>query len=136
MNSKLVLAAAALLAGCATTTMDSIMQSWHGEHIDAVVKRWGYPNAERDFRGRKLYVWNDSGTYIVPSFGSATTTISRGQATTTGTAIGGGTVSGQCERVLEVDQAGKVIASQWGGNNCCVMAIAGHCAQLQNPARP
>lgn len=132
---------ALLLTGCATSTMDSIMNSWQGEHIDQVVKRWGYPNAEREFRGRRLYVWNDSGTYIVPSFGSSSATVTRtgpGTATVTGTSfsVGGGTISGRCERILEVDPAGKVVATQWGGNDCCVMAVAGHCATLANPARP
>lgn len=137
----LIIPIAALLTSCATTTMGTIMQSWRGEHIDRVVERWGYPNAERDFRGRKLYIWNDGGTYIVPSFGSASgSAVATGARTTsvyaTTTSIGGGAIQGVCERVLEVDPTGKVVGTQWQGNDCCVMAVAGRCATWANPARP
>lgn len=116
------------------------MRSWEGEHIDRVVARWGYPNAERDFRGRKLYIWNESSSYIMPSFsstsGSAIVTSPRTASIyTTTTGIGGGAVQGVCERVLEVDPTGKIVSWQWGGNNCCVMAVAGRCASWSNPAR-
>jgi len=139
MNRVYCVIASALLVGCATTTMDRIMKSWQGEHIDQVVARWGYPNAEREFRGRKLYVWNDGGAYVFPSYTSTTGTVTRvgpGVAAVSSQTfgIGGGTISGQCERTLEIDSAGKVVSWQWAGNDCCVMAVSGRCAQLANPS--
>lgn len=130
----------ALLAGCATGTMDRIMTSWQGEHIDRVVERWGYPNAERNFRGKTLYVWNESSTYVLPSYSTTTGTVSRagpGMAFYSGTTttMPGGPITGVCERILEVDSAGRVVAWQWEGNNCCAMTVAGRCAAWPNPAR-
>lgn len=126
---RLVALSIALLTGCATATMDRVMRSWVGEHIETVVKQWGYPNAEREFRGRKLYVWNDSGSYIIPSHSIAT-------GTTAPRASIGYAIPGACERLLEVDDHGMVRAWQWQGNNCCVMAVSGHCGSLPNPNRP
>lgn len=136
------IAAALTLAGCATTineTMNGIMSSWQGEHIDQVVARWGYPNEQREFEGRKLYVWRDSQSLVLP--GHSTTTGSAyaygrsatyyGTTTTTPPTV----LHGQCERTLEVDQHSRVARWQWAGNNCCIMAVGGRCGNWPNPLR-
>ena len=141
----------ALLAGCATTeTMTKIMGGWQGEHIDAVVKQWGYPNEERNFRGKLLYVWNNTSSTIIPGFYSSTTTGGvRAQASpatnsvtvtgaqqTFGSGFGGGVVTEQCTRILEIDANGIVKEGTFQGDGCCAVAIAGRCASWVNPRKP
>jgi len=100
--------AAILLTGCATATMDRVIDSWKGEDIGTVVKQWGGPASEREIAGgRKLYTWSD---------------VTFGQVA--------------CSRTLEVDQRGQVVGGGWVGSSCCSSTIAGRCARLPNPARP
>lgn len=152
MNARPLLSALVLmLAACATApTMNAILSGWTGEHIDEVVRQWGYPNEERNFRGKLLYVWNDTSTVIVPAFSSATTTggiraqaspatgsvTVGGSQSTYGSSIGGGVVTQQCTRILEVDPNGIIKEGTYSGEGCCVMAIAGRCASWVNPRRP
>ena len=46
------------------STMEKIMGSWNGEHIDSVIDKWGYPTSEKKFREHSLYIW-DSGNTLV-----------------------------------------------------------------------
>lgn len=134
MTRKALVLAAGPLAGCATATMDRVMSSWEGEHIDTVVKQWGIPTGEREFRGRKFYVWDTVGSAVVPS--SSTTTGSVGPGGTfsaTTTTVGGGVISQSCQRMIGVDSQDRVSSWQWSGNGCCVMTVAGFCATLPNP---
>lgn len=138
MRATAALLVGTLLTGCASSTMNRVMSSWEGEHIDTVVRQWGYPSAEREFRGRKLYVWGDSGAYIIPSQSTTSGTVDdprTGAFTANTFTVGGGVVPASCTRVLEVDADGIVRSWQWQGNNCCVMTVAGHCASLPNPRR-
>ena len=58
---------ALILSGCSTTqTMNGIMSSWVGSDINEVVTQWGYPHEEREFQGRKLYIWNRNTTLTMP----------------------------------------------------------------------
>ncbi len=108
-----------LLSGCATTkVMDGIMSSWQGAHIDDAVSQWGYPDEEKEFRGKKLYVWHHNKSAFLPASASTTTSFIGNTAYSNSTMTGGHTISGECDRTLEVDSAGKVVSWQWGGNNC------------------
>ena len=40
------------------STMNKIMNSWNGEHIDSVIAKWGYPTKESTIAGHKLYIWD------------------------------------------------------------------------------
>lgn len=111
----------AVLSGCASggKFMDTAMSSWVGSSIDEVTAAWGYPDEERTFNGRKLYVWHRNGSFLAPS----TTTLngqvnSFGQVSGTAMTWGGGTIPVFCTRTLEVDEAGKVVRWEWKGNNC------------------
>jgi hypothetical protein len=111
---------ACLLAGCATTkVMDGIMSSWAGATIEDVVAQWGYPHEERQFGGKKLYVWNHNKSATLPSTTHTTGQVNQyGQFSANSTTTGGQTFHGSCQRILEVDEAGSVVRWQWQGNNC------------------
>lgn len=99
-------------------TMETIMDSWVGESINSVIKRWGYPTNEKTMAGKTLYYWDWEYTVKNPSYTNA-------QANTYGTSTninaytyGGGTRNVSCNRILEVDDSGRVVSWQWSGNNC------------------
>lgn len=111
------------LSGCATTSvMNGIMSSWEGASIDSVVAQWGYPDEQREFNGKKLYVWHHNKGFHMPSTTSTTGTVNAyGGINATSTTIGGHAVNGACDRILEVDSKGIVEKWQWQGNNCPFM---------------
>lgn len=99
--------------------MNGIMSSWEGASVDDVVRQWGYPDEQRDFNGRKLYVWHHNQSAILPSTTNLTGLVSSsGQVNATATTWGGGVFHGYCTRTLEVDGDGKVVNWEWEGNNC------------------
>lgn len=99
-------------------TMDGIMKSWQGQHIDAVISQWGYPHEERNIAGRKLYIWHHAKGYNLPSQTYVTGTVVGSTVYGTATTYGGGTFRGNCTRTLEVSPSDVVTAWQWEGNNC------------------
>lgn len=121
---KLILAAGLLtLSGCATTSvMNGIMSSWEGSNIDAVVSQWGYPHEEREFNGKKLYIWHHNKSVYMPATTNTTGTVnSYGGYSATSTTTGGHAIHGACDRILEVDRNGTVVRWEWRGNNCPFM---------------
>lgn len=108
------------LSGCATASvMNGIMSSWEGARLDDVVGQWGYPHEEREFNGRKLYVWHhNKSAYIPPTTTSSGTARPSGSIDVTSTTTGGYELRGACDRILEVDERGTVVKWQWQGNNC------------------
>ena len=89
------------------STMEKIMGSWIGEHIDSVVARWGYPTSEKKFSEHTLYVW-DSGNTLVENL------------------LGFGYIQRpSCTRTFEVDANKKIIKGTWEGIDCPATAITG-----------
>jgi hypothetical protein len=102
--------------------MNGIMSSWEGANINAVVRQWGYPDEQREFNGKKLYVWRHNKSFYMPATTNTIGAINPyGGFNATSTTIGGHAVSGACDRILEVDGAGIVTKWQWQGNNCPFM---------------
>jgi len=112
-----------ILSGCMTSTMNRIMSSWEGSHIDSVIAQWGYPSEMKKFRERELYIWHYEKSYYMPQ--SSTTTGSiygssyYGQTYTSG----GYMIHGGCTRILEINKEGYVISWEWNGNNCPLMEV-------------
>lgn len=55
---KLILALVCLVAPACSGgfgTMDRIMSSWQGAHIDEVISAWGYPEHEANMAGKHVY---------------------------------------------------------------------------------
>lgn len=107
------------VTGCSTTqTMNGIMSSWVGSNVSEVVAQWGYPDEEREFQGRKLYIWQHNQSAYIPQTTNTTGSVSGNSVYATSTTSGGYAIQGNCERILEVDDAGIVVSWDWGGNNC------------------
>ncbi len=111
------------LAGCSTTTMNGIMSSWEGKHIESVFAQWGYPNEEKEIGGHKLYVWYYGKSFNMPQNSTTTGSIYGNSFSANTYTTGGYTVQGNCTRILEVDDFGYVIKWQWNGNNCPLMEV-------------
>ena len=117
------------LSGCSGGVEKSIIQSWVGSDINAVVSKWGPPQGEQEFSGRKYYSWGHSQSFNLPSQTTGTATLTGNTVQYSGITTGG-VISGNCTRTLEVNENDIVIAGTSRGNNCCVMAVAGYCASL------
>ena len=111
------------ISGCSTNTMNAIMSSWEGQHIDSVISRWGYPDEERDFRGRTLYIWHHDKSYYMPQSSTTTGSLYGSSIYAQTYTTGGYTMQGSCTRILEVDQQGYVVRWEWNGNNCPFMEV-------------
>ena len=117
------LALAALL-GCAVKIggeeefMTSAVESWIGTPIEDVVRYWGYPGDTRQFEGRTLYQWRRDAAYQMPQTTSVQVWGNSAVATTTG----GGVLTGECTRSLEVLD-GVVVVANWQGNDCPNAAV-------------
>ncbi|MEQ1589522.1 MAG: hypothetical protein ABL902_04110 [Gallionella sp.] len=63
------------LPACSTTqTMQGIMSSWEGANISEVASQWGYPDEEREFQGKKLYIWQHNKSAYIPQSTNTTAT--------------------------------------------------------------
>jgi hypothetical protein len=83
-----------------------------------LVSQWGYPDEEREFRGKKLYMWNYSKAAYVPRTSNTTATAYGKTVYAQTQSSGGYALRGDCVRILEVDEVGTVTSWQWKGNNC------------------
>lgn len=125
------------LPGCAS--LDSgegrILQSWKGAHIEQVFRNWGLPHRQAKLSdGNTMYEWGSSQTYTMPGSTTGTVNVIGNTAYVNAQTTGPTTISGECTRTLIAAQDGTVLEGSARGNNCCVMAIAGHCASLLNPS--
>jgi hypothetical protein len=111
------LLALALLAGCATTAdVDKAKASWHGATYDEVVAAWGQPVSQTNLKdGLQGYTW------ISQSAGYGTSVGAYGGSGGAGVGIsmplpglGGGMVSGHCQRTLNFKE-GRVVYQLWQG---------------------
>ena len=91
----------------AKNTMEKIIDSWKGEHIDSVIDKWGYPTSEKKLAERSLYVW-DNGKVLIEDL------------------LGIGYVERpSCTRTLEVDSNNIIIKGTWEGVACPITNRAG-----------
>lgn len=104
------------VAGCSggAGVMDGIMQSWQSAPLDAVIAQWGYPDQEQTVGGHHIFRWFLTKQYTAP----ATATVNTIGSTSFVDVAGGGTITGNCTRTLEVDQQNFVTRWEWAGNNC------------------
>lgn len=118
MKRILIVAAASLLAGCATWgQFDDGLRDLKGKPIGYAIDKLGYPKTEQVIAGRKLYRWGGmrSGVAYVPTTtttaGSIGTGLSRVPVQTT--TYGGTYVPTEdgCFITLEVDE--KEIVRKW-----------------------
>jgi len=105
--------------------MDGIMSSWKGASVDEAISQWGYPDAEREVAGRTLLIWSRDIQLSTPgsaiTSGTATTIGNTGYYTGQTTYSGGGVSNWNCTRILEINEANRIIGVDWRGNNCPFM---------------
>ncbi len=119
----LILSSLGLLSGCSTTTMNRIMSSWEGEHIESAFSQWGYPDEEKEIRDHKLYIWHYSKSFYMPQNSTTTGHIYGNSFSANTYTTGGYSIQGYCTRILEVDNSGYIVRWQWEGNDCPFMEI-------------
>ena len=115
------------LASCSTfEDIDKGLSNLHGQHIDSLIAKIGYPNGHNVVAGRKLYIWDSSQTvsYLMPvtnynpgsvnaygTYGSAYWTYSG-----TSTSWVPQVATYYCIITVEVDTRETIVAAQYGGN--------------------
>ena len=115
-----------LLIFSARTTFEDIdkgLASYYGQHINSLISKIGYPNAQNNIAGRKLYIWDSRQTvsYSMPmtSYNSGTVnTFSGGYGSYTGTTTNWVPMVANyfCTITVEVNSSETIIASQFNGN--------------------
>jgi hypothetical protein len=114
--SAFMLAALAVLAGCATTAdVDKARASWNGATYDEVVAAWGQPASQTTLKdGLQGYTWiSQSGGYG-PSVGAYGGSGGGGVGISLPLPGMGGMVSGHCQRTLGFKD-GRVVDQIWQG---------------------
>ena len=91
----------------AKDTMEKIMGSWNGEHIDSVIDKWGYPTTEKKIGEHTLYVWDKGNVLIEDPLGI------------------GYVQKPSCTRIFEVDSNNIIIKGTWEGVACPITYHAG-----------
>ena len=109
--------------GLSGQVMNKVMDSWQGSHINEVIAQWGYPNAEQNIAGKKIYIWDRTVNWTPPSTTTGTGTIIGDTVSIITTTTGGGTSTWSCRRILEVNESNIITGWQWGGNNCPFAAV-------------
>lgn len=105
--------------GCSTTsTMEGIMSSWMGAHMDEVVQQWGYPASAMPIGSQTVYTWSETAYLTMPAVTQTTANVYGNTMYATSTTTGGGTSAWTCTRMLAVDERNYVVRWQWQGNNC------------------
>ena len=89
------------------STMEKIMGSWMGEHIDSVIEKWGYPTSEKKLAEHYLYVWDSGNTLTEDIWGL------------------GYKQQPSCTRTFEVDSANKIIKGVAVGVECPATYLTG-----------
>jgi hypothetical protein len=74
LRAPLLAAAFFSLAGCATHIIEKEMNSFTGQHVSTVFARLGYPDGEQVVAGRKMYVWGNQSSGMMPVSMPTTTT--------------------------------------------------------------
>ena len=98
--------------------MDKCIHSWVGYPLDSVIKKWGYPDEEKNIAGKKLYIWEtiDYDTDTTVGGFSVSSTDKKGRETVFSS--GGEAVLEYCKKILETDNNGTIIDGHRKGNDC------------------
>ena len=113
--------------------MDKCMESWIGYPLDSLIKKWGYPDYERNIAGKKLYVWETFDYDVDTDKGGGwviSKTDKKGRETTFTT--GGVPVVEYCRKTIETDNNNNIVNGHWEGNDCPKFYMIGK--KYVNPA--
>ncbi|MFL5812968.1 MAG: hypothetical protein ACJ763_05275 [Bdellovibrionia bacterium] len=106
---------ATLLSGCATTAnYQAKVQSWENHDALALVKAWGQPDSvEKMSNGNKMYVYARL-KHMPVAYGSQRAIASVDAKQTPA----GGEVYIQCATYFQLSPAGKVVSTEFRGDEC------------------
>jgi hypothetical protein len=97
---RTLFALVALGAGGCSYGMNSTMDSWQNRNLSEVIAAWGPASEEMKIEGKKLYIWNScDGQLIAPNARRPKD-------------------AKCCSRLLEADNAGKIVHGAWEGSDC------------------
>lgn len=124
----------AALAGCATTeNYEKILQTWVGEHVDALVASWGPPDSSFDLAsGGKVITYEETRNVYIPgsSHSIPITHVSRnpdGSIVTSTTYLQHHTpdqnYQKSCKTSFTINGDGVVMEWNWEGNDCIADAV-------------
>ena len=119
-----ILALCFLLPSCFSTFADleNGLNQHQGLSLNTLVNRIGYPSAQMNIAGKKLYIWESSQTvsYSMPTTSSSSGTVYSG--TSSGTYSGSSTIwvpttaNYNCKITVEVDESDNIINNTYSGN--------------------
>lgn len=124
---KLWLVAAFVLAGCTSfSVLDKELPKLVGQPVDVAVNKLGFPNAERNIMGKKVYIWSttQSGTSIVPTTSYSTAYIGTKPVSAQTTTYSTQDYTLSCTLRLIVDDKGVVRDYDYDGNNGACFAYS------------
>ena len=120
---KLLIVISIFLSSCTTfKDIENGLASYNGMGIQSLISHIGYPSAERNIAGRKLYVWDSrqTVTYSMPSTSTSSGTVytNRGSGYYSGSSTIWipQTANYFCTITVEVNSSEQIIASQFQGN--------------------
>tara|TARA_B100001142_G_C13975796_1_gene516725 strand:+ start:136 stop:549 length:414 start_codon:yes stop_codon:yes gene_type:complete len=104
------------------TELQNGLDKHQGLSLNTLIDRIGFPTAQQNIAGRKLYVWDTSNTVTMsmPTTSNTSGTVTSG--TSSGTYSGSSTIwvpttyNYNCRITIEVDDQDKIISNYWEGN--------------------
>ena len=103
------------------TYMDKCIKSWIGYSLDSLIKQWGYPDEEKNFANKKLYIWIDYDYDANTNVGAFSVSKTDKKGRETVFSVGGEAALEYCKKTIEVNENDIIINGSWKGNNCPVI---------------
>ena len=104
------------------TDLQNGLDRYQGLSLNSLIDRIGFPTAQQNIAGRKLYIWNTSQTVTMSMPSTANTSGNVSSGTSSGTYSGSTTIwtpttyNYNCRITIEVDDQDKIISNYWEGN--------------------
>jgi hypothetical protein len=107
------------LSSCTTfDDMNKGLSRYSGQHIHTLILTIGYPNAQREIAGKKLYVWDSRQniSFSIPQTSSSTIVGPSGVYTGTSTTMVPHNLNSYCTITVEVNSSDMIVNYEWYGN--------------------
>ena len=108
------------LSGCMSfDVFDAEFPKYYGRHIDTLVAKLGYPNAEQTVMNRKFYIWTTSEQFLMttPTISSSSGYVGTTPISVTGTSFQTNVLGLSCTIRARVDDAEIIQGINYGGAN-------------------